>query len=341
MANVMRMSPSLPWDRDPDVERRFHRLLAFFLGLILVVGFLVAVIKLPEPPRVLKSEISERLVQLVQERKEVPPPPPVEQPKVEEEKKPEVAEEKPIEKPKPQETKPVETPKPIDAPPVDVVRKEKAKAEARKQIAAAGFDALADLRAQTAPAAKPASGQQLLTNVAPTGYGDAPSSQRALIADRAKAGSGGVVTARASVDQGNGSGIAGSGTSRVVSGIGGIQTDDVSARPASTSADKPNADKAGKGRRPDENIQLAFDTAKGGLTSLYHRALRNNPDMKGRVVFRLEIQADGHVSACEIATSELNDSELERKLLAKVKQIDFGAMNVDVWKDVFRMDFFP
>jgi hypothetical protein len=147
-----------------------------------------------------------------------------------------------------------------------------------------------------------------------------------------------VVTARASTDAGNGSGIAGSGTSRVISGI---QTEDVSARPASTSADKPNADKSGKGRRPDENIQLAFDSAKGALQALYHRALRNNPDMKGRVVFRLEIQADGRVTACEIVSSELNDPELERKLSTRVKQIDFGAMNVEVWKDTFRMDFFP
>ncbi len=340
MSTMMRISPLLPWDRLPEEEGRFRKILMSLLVFLLLSSIIVTIIKVPEPPRVLKPALPERLVKLVVEQKEVPPPPPpVVVPKPEE-KPPEVAEQKPEEKPKPMETKPQDQPKPDDKPQVDPVRKEKAKAEARKQFAAAGFDALADLRAQTAPAAKPASGQQLVTNVAPAGYGDSPSAQRSLIADRAKAGSGGVVTARASSDAGSGSGIAGSGTSRVVSGIGGIQTEDVAGRPAST-ADKPNAEKSGKGRRPDENIQLAFDGAKGALQALYHRGLRNNPDMKGRVVFRLEIQADGRVSSCEIVSSELNDPELERKLTTRVKQIDFGAMNVEVWKDTFRMDFFP
>ncbi len=340
MATMSRISPLLPWDRLPEEEGRFRKILLSLLIFLMLASVIITIVKLPAPPRVLKPALPERLVKLVVEQKEVPPPPVVEAPKIEEEKKPDVVEEKPPEQPTPDDSKVVEKPKADDAPPVDTVRKEKAKAEARKQFAAAGFDALADLRSSAAPSAKPAGTQNLVTNVAPAGFGDSAATQRSLIADRAKAGSGGVVTARASTDAGNGSGLAGSGTSRVVSGIGGIQTADVSSKPASVSGDKTNADKA-KGRRPDENIQLAFDGAKGALQALYHRALRNAPDMKGRVVFRLTIEADGRVSACEIASSELGDAELERKLLTKVKQIDFGAMNVEVWKDTFRMDFFP
>jgi periplasmic protein TonB len=341
MSATMRMSPLLPWDRIPEEERRFRRLLGFFLALIALVALIVSIVKLPPPELAAKPDIPERLVKLVVEKKETPPPPPVELPKVEEVKP---VEEKPAEVAKVEpEPAPIEAPKPTPTekgdgkPAGPSVAKEKARA------AIAVFDSLADLRSDAAPAARP--GKPLTNASAPTlaGPGDAPSTQRALITDRAKAGSGGIVTARASVDQGGGSGIAGSGTSRVVSGIGGSGGDGsgIGGTPASAEAGAGGAGKSAGGRRSDENIQQGFDNAKASIFALYNRALRSNPDLKGKVVFRLEIQPSGQVSSAEVVSSELNDPELERKLLAKVRQIDFGALSVGVWKDTYRMDFFP
>ena len=339
MASVMRVSPILPWDRIPEEEGRFRRILLILVIVLFLASLVITWIKLPAPPRVIKPVVPDRLVKLVVEKKEVPPPPPVELPKVEE---PKPEEPKVAEAPKPEE-KPVDVPKPK---PVDKgdgkpagpsVAKEKAKA------AIAVFDSLADLRSDAAPAARPGKPLTNASNQALAGPGDAAGPQRALITDRAKAGSGGIVTARASVEGGGGSGIAGSGTSRVVSGIGGMGGDGtgIGGTPASADPNASSTSKSTGGRRPDENIQQGFDNAKASIFALYNRALRTNPDLKGKVIFRLEIQPNGQVSSAEVVSSELNDPELERKLLAKVRQIDFGALSVAVWKDTYRMDFFP
>lgn len=340
MATVMRISPLLPWDRVPEEESRFRRILLVMLVLLLLASAVITWIKLPPPPRVIKPLVTDRLVKLVVEQKALPPPPPVELPKVEERLPDET---KPVETVQP-ETKPDSKPEPNATPAGDGKPAGNAAAKEKARAAIAVFDSLADLRSESAPAARP--GKPLTTAAAtPTlaGPGDAPSTQRALISDKAKAGSGGIVTAKASVDQGGGTGIAGSGTSRVVSGIGGSGGDGtgIGATPASADASAASAGKSAGGRRPDENIQQGFDNAKASIFALYNRALRSNPDLKGKVVFRLEIQPDGRVSSAEVLSSELNDPELERKLLAKVRQIDFGALNVGVWKDNYRMDFFP
>lgn len=337
MATVMRISPILPWDRVPEEESRFRRILLVMLIVLMLASAVITWIKLPPPPRVIKPVVPDRLVKLVVEQKALPPPP-VEVVKVEE--------------PKPEEPKPVEATKPEEKPEVAKVTPTEpadgkpagpsvAKEKARAAIAV--FDSLADLRSEAAPAARP--GKPLTTATSPSlaGPGDAPSTQRALISDRAKAGSGGIVTAKASVDQGGGTGIAGGGTSRVVSGIGGSGGDGsgIGGAPASATANAANAGKASGARRTDENIHIGFQSVHGSLQALYQRALRNNPELQGKVTFRVEIQPDGSVSAAEVVASDLNDPELERKLLAKVRQIDFGAMNVTVWKDTYRVDFFP
>ncbi len=61
---------------------------------------------------------------------------------------------------------------------------------------------------------------------------------------------------------------------------------------------------------------------------MYQRALRDNPNLQGKVVLELTIAADGSVQRCEIVSSELNDPELERKLVARVKSFRFEAKDV-------------
>jgi len=333
MSATMRMSPLLPWDRIPEEERRFRRLLAFFLALIALVSVLVSVITLPPPERSAKPELPDRLVKLVVEKKEVPKPP-----AVAEVLKP--VEEKPAEVTKPE--KAIEKAKPVPVENADGKPAGPSIAKEKAKQAIAVFDALADLRTDSAPAARPGKPLAQPTTLA-AGPGDATAPQRSLITDRAKAGSGGIITARASVDPGGGGGVAGTGTSRVVSGIGGMGGDGkgIGGTPASAGADAAAGGKSTGGRRSDENIQQGFDNAKAAIFALYNRALRSNPDLKGKVIFRLEIQPNGQVTGAEVVASELNDPELERKLLAKVRQIDFGALSVGVWKDSYRMDFFP
>ncbi|NRA42397.1 MAG: AgmX/PglI C-terminal domain-containing protein, partial [Pseudomonadales bacterium] len=95
------------------------------------------------------------------------------------------------------------------------------------------------------------------------------------------------------------------------------------------------------GQRSEERIRRVLDSAKGQLYGIYNRALRKNPTLQGRVTFELVIQPNGRVSDCKVVSSALNDSGLERRLIAKMKQLDFGAEDVAVLKTRWAIDFLP
>ena len=111
----------LPWESDPEDQRRLRRPLAAGLLLFVLFGLILPFIHLPKLTEAPAEAVPERLARLMVEEKAKPPPPVVEQPK-----------------PKP-ETKPVEAPKPVDR-----------TAEARKKAQHSGLlkfqDELADLR---------------------------------------------------------------------------------------------------------------------------------------------------------------------------------------------------
>jgi protein TonB len=114
-------SYELPWEIDPEDQRRLRRLLGGWLLLLLLLAVMLPFIHLPKPSEAPAEAVPERLARLMVEEKPKPPPPVVEQPK-----------------PKP-ETKPVPVPKPVDK-----------TAEARKKAQNSGLlkfqDELADLR---------------------------------------------------------------------------------------------------------------------------------------------------------------------------------------------------
>ena len=93
--------------------------------------------------------------------------------------------------------------------------------------------------------------------------------------------------------------------------------------------------------RFSEEIQRVFDENRAALNTLYRRALRNDPSLRGTVVLRLTILPSGQVADCEIVSSELGDAELERRLVARVRQFDFGAREVAVTTTTYPIDFFP
>lgn len=84
----------------------------------------------------------------------------------------------------------------------------------------------------------------------------------------------------------------------------------------------------GGAARSLEEIQLVFDRNNSALSSLYNRARRDKPDMQGKLVIKLTIESDGSVSACSLVSSELNNPELERKILARIQLFNFGAKAV-------------
>ena len=62
---------------------------------------------------------------------------------------------------------------------------------------------------------------------------------------------------------------------------------------------------------------------------------------QGKVVLELKIAPAGNVLECRIVSSELKTPDLEAKLLARVRQFDFAAKDVDQMVVTWPVDFLP
>jgi TonB family protein len=179
---------------------------------------------------------------------------------------------------------------------------------------------------------------------------------RAMITASATRGSGGINTAAYSRDTGGG-GLAGRATTLVegVAGGGGGGGPGGGGSRAGTGGHGPGGDgtggngkggtltKGGSGRasRSLEDIKLVFERNKGAIYALYNRALRDEPGLQGKVVLELKISPAGQVEGLRIVSSELKAEELEKKLLTRIRQFDFGAKDVDVMVVTWPVDFLP
>jgi TonB family protein len=231
------------------------------------------------------------------------------------EEKPRPLPPKPIEQPKP-ETKPEPRPAPDRA------------AEARKQAEKSlnkVKDQLADLRRDLAKDL-PTQARNLTGAV-----GADSKAERSLISSKAGTGSAGVQSASSSRGFGSGAGsLSGHSTSAVNSTVAGIGADKATRTGAN-----------GKPGRSQEEIEQEFDRNKGAINNLYARALRDRADLQGKLVLEFTIAPSGEVTACRVVSSELNDPELERKIVARVKQIRFPARDVEPITITKPIEFFP
>ncbi len=305
------VNPILPWEVDEQESSRFYRILMTLLLVSVLLSAIIPFLEVTKPDRNRKVSIPPRLVKMVLEQKKAVKPPPVpekpEEKKKEEEKKPEKEKEK---KKEPE--------KKIDKPKKAKVKT--AKDVAKKHIAV--FDALADLRdTNDLPDLK---NNQSLSN----DTGKAATVTRSLITSNASKGSGGIQVATASRSSGTGK-LAGQNTTKVKSSIGDAV--------ASTN----RRTQSGKAKRSTENIQLAFEKHKSSIFALYHRALRKDPSLQGRVVFRLTILPNGRVSKCTVESSELDNKALLKRLISRIKRIKFGAMGAETWSDTYPINFLP
>jgi periplasmic protein TonB len=229
------------------------------------------------------------------------PKPPPPPPPPEPEKKPEP------EKPKPQEQKPVEKPKP----------------NVRNQGMLALADELAELRDQNLDLQDP----QLKTPV------ENARSERNLITSQAGRASGGINTANMARGFGGGSGQIGTHTSTQVQHGAGLDPN-AGGRVTRTGT-------SGKGSRAREEVEIVFDRNKGALYALYGRALRDQPELQGKLVLEFTIAPSGEITMCRVVSSELNDPELEKKIVARVRLIRFKAADVEPLTVSKPIDFFP
>ena len=293
----------LPWSPTEEVERRFRKVVRNAFIVFAVFAILIPLLPMRERDQVRAPEIPDRIVKLVLEKPAPPPPPPP--PKIEE-KKPEP--EKKVEQPKPPPPKP----------------------DARERAQNTGLlklqDQLADLR-DNAILDKAAMTKNLTGKI-----GEETRSERSLITSRVGTSSGGINTSSLSRGYGGGAGsLTGHSTTQVSSATLAAQGTNKVERGAGS----------GKASRSEEEIAMVFDRNKGAIHALYTRALRDKPDLQGKLVLELTIGADGSVVRCEVVSSELNDPDLERKLVARVKLFRFEAKDVGTITVTKPIDFFP
>ena len=326
----------LRWTVSEEEEARFRRILKRVLLVCVLFSLVMPWLPLPKVDRSKEEELPPRLAKLLLERQPLPPAPvaPARKPE------PEAAA-----KPQPQVTKPE-----AKKPPVTEARKPepgKAPGErieaARRRASGVGLLAmkneLADLRG--APVAA-----QLQKDIKPgpgVGSGSGPGvgagrsaglPSRALITSNATGGSGGINTSSLSRDTGGG-GLAGRSTAVVQGVMGG----NGGGGPGGGGTLRRGG--SGKASRSIEDIKLVFDRNKGAIYAIYNRALREDPTLQGKLVIKLTITPSGQVADCQLVSSELRAPELERKLLVRIKQFDFGARAVDTMVVTYPIDFLP
>lgn len=305
----------LPWTTGKEQERKFQRLLGIVILISLVLSIVWPFIPVPEPDPFDVEEIPPRLAQLLLEEEPLPPPPPPEpEPEIEE---PEPEPEQVV------ETEPEPEPQPEPEPEPVVDRAEQAREEAQAALMPFAED-LADLVDKDLQ--QVAEDRPLSASV-----GEAQRSERSMITSKVGTASGGINTASMSRNTG-GTGIAGRNTTRVASPVAGIGQ-------AGPGASRSGS--SGKASRSREEIELVFDRNKGAIFALYNRALRQDPSLEGKLVLRLTIAPDGRVTMCEIVSSDLNNEELERKLVQRIKLFRFEAKDVEAITTTKPIDFFP
>jgi len=337
----------LPWTATPEDDARFRRILNRVLIAAVLLCLLMLLVPAPQVDRTQPPELPPRLAKMLLEReppKPVPPPPrtPDKQAETTAANKAPVAKPEPSKAPVPE----ARNPQP-NKPPGEIEG-------ARRKAAGVGLLAMKDQLAELhgAPVAvqlkadiKPGLGVGTGTGPGVGAGNEAGLPSRALITSNAAGGSGGINTAAYSRNTGGG-GLAGRATTLVEGvagggGGGGAGGGGSRATGGSGPGGALHKGKSGKASRSIEEIKLVFERNKGAIYAIYNRALREDPALQGKVVVELKISPAGNVVDCRVVSSELKASELEGKLLARIRQFDFGAKDVDQMVVTWPVDFLP
>lgn len=311
-ATIVLKEPQLPWAEGSE-DRLFKIMVTLLVILFLIAGIVINQIVLPEIERKQLADVAPRLAKLIVEKKKTPPPPPP---------KPEPKKEEPKKKPEPkkEEKKPEpEKPKPVD-------RREAARAKAQKSGLLAMQDDLADLRDSFD---FDSIGDQPQQKAATQAQTVAPSSD--ILTAKASQGSGGITTTSPQ-RQTRSSELAQKKTVAVKSNIASSKK----------VAEQAKGNKTGRNAtRTQEEIERVFQKNKGTIDTMYNRELRKDPTLQGKVVVELTIAPNGTVSKCVIASSELGNKKLEKRLISKIKKFRFAAKQVPVITVTYPIDFLP
>jgi TonB family protein len=341
----------LPWADALADEARFKRIRNRVLIVCALLSLLFLLLPKPTEDRTQVAELPPQLAKIVLEREKPAPPPPPAPVKVEK-KDEQVANANPK---KPDDPKPETVKQPVPEARDPKPNKAPGEEGIRRKAAGVGLLAMKDQIAEIrgAPVAVQLNQEIKQGKGVGSGVGAGVGAGnelgipvRSMITSNATGGSGGINTAAYSRNTGGG-GLAGRATTLVEGvagggggggyGGGGVKGDGSGAGRGG-SLHKGNS---GKASRSIEEIKLVFERNKGAIYAIYNRALRDDPSLQGKVVVELKIAPSGQVVDVRVLSSELKASELESKLLARIRSFDFGSKDVDVMVVSWPVDFLP
>ncbi len=305
----------LPWQSGVAEDVRFKRLLVHGLGIFLVLALLMPFFPVPDivTPPIQKDK--KYYTRLIIEKKPIPPPVVVKPKEVKVTPIKKVA--KAIPKVKPVKPKPV-----VKTKPVDLMK------QARDKAATTGVLAFAD---DLAAMRQDVDVSRVKRSNLSRGAAQAESTQRNLLAAKAKSNMAGISSVKLSQDTG---GVALSAReTTLISAPTGTVTAGVAQAAASD-----NTQYSG---RSSESVRRVMDANKGAIYAIYNRALRKDSTLAGKVLFRLVIEPAGNVSKISLLSSELTNEALVKKILSRIKMINFGAEAVEQTDVNYSFDFLP
>ncbi|MDQ7075503.1 MAG: AgmX/PglI C-terminal domain-containing protein [Gammaproteobacteria bacterium] len=309
-------TPDLPWSDSEEETRRFKKIVRISFAVFFFLGLLIPLVNLPEIKQEKKNMLPPVVVQMLLKERAVTPP-------VVSNKKPVL---KKVTKAKKRlvkrQTKAIRKIKRVVKPRQSVTRPVQT---ARQRAASVGlFSDARALHDLGRPQLNSLNSPQRLSHGA---ISSSRGSSRGVLTSAVGRGSGGMQNVSFSREAGNSS-LRDAGVRRVGSRL--------------ARAEGASVSRAGRqGGRNVDAIRRSLDRNKGSLESLYNRATRKDPSLQGRVVFELTISAAGKVIRCKILSSELSDRRLQRKLVARLKMINFGREPVSVTTVSHTIDFFP
>jgi protein TonB len=300
-------------------DKLFKQILWLLLLVYVVFAVVVPMLEQVELPREVKEQVPPQLAKIILQEKQLPPPvkPEVKPPEPLPEPEPAPPEEKAPEKPVEQAVKPQV---------VQPVTRDAAKQKASTSGLAAMKDELFSMR--EAFDIKPTAQRKL----------DQTTSQEVKVKRDLLAGA-----ANKQTDS-----LAKSTISKTVAAesLSGNQTQQIRlAKEEILATQGASAEKASQasqgGQRSEAALRRTLEANKSRLYSLYNRALRKDPFLKGKVMFEIVIQPNGNISKVTIKSSELNNPKLERQLTLVLRSISFPAEKVALMTTIWAIDFFP
>ncbi|NMP16541.1 AgmX/PglI C-terminal domain-containing protein [Thalassotalea sp. Y01] len=297
------------WQKHED-NRLFRILLIIALVVTVLFTIVVKIVQLPERTREEVERIPPQLVKIQEQKVEVEPEP---EPEPEE-----VAEAEPEET----EPEPEPEPEPVEAP-------KSAREKAEESGLLAMQDTLAEMRESVDM-------DSLAENSLEDGGGEAEETERVLLGKTVAGTSGGVATGALSADVGSGNGLEGRKTTEFTARVPTTGGGDGDGTAASLSESE-----AASGNRTTESIRQTFDKNKGALYAIYRRALRQDPSLQGKVTVNLVITPAGQVQNVKIVSSDLEHEDFTKKLLARIRLINFGAQDVNETELNYTFNFLP